>query len=162
RRIAFALEAEAFDQADRQVGDLGDQRTQLLARQLDDAAIAGGDARPLMHAGVEHLRPADEIADMPVGKRDLAPKRGSVEYAETAALDQPDAVMLGALAEQGLPAIEHLAPSLLQDHFPLAQGELFHQRRGAADQLLILGEKQRGAGSGFQRRGSASAPRIYR
>src|SRR5262249_22808410 len=99
----------------------------------------GGDARPLMHAGVEHLRSSDEIADMPVGQRDLAAEWGGVEYADAAAFDQPDAVMLGALAEQRLPAVEHLAPPLLQDGFPLAQGQLFHQRGGTADQLLILG-----------------------
>src|SRR5439155_20732187 len=114
RRIALALESEPFDQADRKVRDLYGKGSQLLSGQMHHAAIAGCNAGPLMHAALEHFRPADEIADVPIGQRDLAAERGGVEHPDTAALDQPDAVMLAALAEQRLAAVEHFSAALLQ------------------------------------------------
>ena len=60
-RIAFALEAEAFDQADREIGDFGDEPAQFPAGKLHDGAVTGCDARPLVSAGIEHFRSADEI-----------------------------------------------------------------------------------------------------
>jgi hypothetical protein len=70
---------------------------------------------------LEHFGPADEIADVPIGQRDLASERRGVEHADAAALDQPDAVMLAALAEQRLAAVEHLSAALLQHQLPLAR-----------------------------------------
>src|SRR3954454_2623534 len=61
---------------------------------MHHAAIAGCNAGPLMHGAFEHFRPADEIADMPIGQRDLAAERRGVEHPDPAALDQPDTVML--------------------------------------------------------------------
>src|SRR5262245_63010013 len=72
RRIALALEGEALDQADRQIWNLDHQLAQLPARQMNDAAIAAGNAGPLMHALTEHFRAANKVAGMPIGQRDLA------------------------------------------------------------------------------------------
>src|SRR3954469_8072391 len=46
---------------------------------MHHAAIAGCDAGPLMHGTFEHFGAADEIADMPIGQRDLGGERRGVE-----------------------------------------------------------------------------------
>src|SRR6478609_8590011 len=129
---------------------------------MHHAAIAGCNARPLMHGAFEHLWPVDEIVDMPIGQRDLAAKRGGVEHPDPAALDQPDTVMLATLAEQRLATIEHFSAALLQHQLPLALAELVHHRRRSADPLLVLGEQQRGTAGRPDRCGNRPANHIGR
>src|SRR6202008_2454740 len=100
--------------------------------------VGGGNARPLVNAGAEHFGPADEVAGMPIGQCYLAPLRRGIKYPDPAALDQIDSIMLGALREQRLAAVEHLAAALLEHQLALAGRELLHQRRGAAYPLLAL------------------------
>src|SRR3954447_17472632 len=129
---------------------------------MHHAAIAGCDAGPLMHGTFEHFGAADEIADMPIGQRDLAAERRGVEHPDTAALDQPDTVMLATLAEQRLATVEHFSAALLQHQLPLALAELVHQRRRSADPLLVLGEQQRGTAGRPDCRGTGPPNRIRR
>src|SRR3954451_9150456 len=107
---------------------------------MHHATIAGCNAGPLMHGAFEHFGAADEIADMPIGQLNLAAERGGVEHPDTAALDQPDTVMLATLAEQRLATVEHFPAALLQHQLTFALTELVHQRRGSADPLLVFGE----------------------
>src|SRR5260370_24939634 len=140
--MSLALEGKPLDQADGKVRNFARERSQFLARQLYDAAIAGSNAGPLMNAVVEYLRPADEITGMPIGQRDLAPGRRGIEHPDAAAFDQKNAVVLRALTEQRLSAVEDLPASLLQNGFPLAQRHVLHQVVRTADRLLVLGQEQ--------------------
>src|SRR5262249_25693277 len=92
---------------------------QLLTRQMHHAAVAGGNARPLVYAFPEHFRTADEVARMPIGQRDLALGRRGVINANAAGLDQEYAVVPGALPKQRLAAIKHAAPSAANEGLAL-------------------------------------------
>ena len=72
-----------------------------------------------MNAAAENLRSADEVSRVPVGQRDLALRGRGVEHADSAGFDQENAVMPGALIEQGLAAVEHLAAAAFDDGFTL-------------------------------------------
>src|SRR5262245_9010524 len=82
---------------------------QHVAGQMQHAAVHRRHAGPDMDAGVEHVGPADEIAGMPVGERDLTPGGSDVEDTNAAALDEVDAVLLAALRKHLRPAIKYLA-----------------------------------------------------
>src|SRR5216683_2267145 len=163
RRIALALEGKSFDQADREVGNAGRERPQLLPRKVHHAAIGGGNAGPLMDAVLEHFRTADEIAGMPISERDLARQRRGVEDPNPAALDEKYTVVLCALAEKRLTAIEDLAPALLENQLALGRRQLVHQGRWTADRLFVFGKKERRTGSrlaGRRFRGRVTAHHI--
>src|SRR5687767_12393062 len=109
RRIALALETEAFDNSNRKRRDRYHHPPQYIARQMQHRAVDGGLARPDMQALLEHFGAADEIAGVPIGERDLASRGRGVEYLDAPAFDQIDAILRAALAEELRAAIEHLA-----------------------------------------------------
>src|SRR6201993_669578 len=145
RGIALAFEGQAFDQPDGQVRHFRHELAQLLARQMQHAAVAGGDARPLVDAFPEHFRTADEVARMPIGQRDLALGGRGVINADAAGLDQEYAVVPGALPKQRLAAVEHAAPSAANQALPFGGRQGIEQRRGAPDGADIFGQQQRAA-----------------
>src|SRR2546428_10008803 len=67
---------------------------------MHHAAVAGGNARPLVDAFPEHLRTTDEVARMPIGQRDLALGRRGVISANAAGLDHENAVLARAKARK--------------------------------------------------------------
>src|SRR5215831_15401096 len=119
--IALALERKTLDQADSERRNLHHQGAQRLARQLNDTAVVGGNARPQMNAGPEDVRTTDEVSGIPIGQRDLASRWRVIKHANPAALDEVDALMRCALAEKRLPAIEHASPAMAQHQFALAR-----------------------------------------
>src|SRR5438128_2725732 len=143
RRVAFALEREALDDADRQARNLQHQPAQHLAGKMNEAAVGHRGAGPQMQARSEHLRPADEIALMPVSQGNFAPRRRGIEHPHPALLDQIDAIMRGALREQHLTAADD-APDTLRQHFLLlALVQLLEQGYWATRKLFIFGEQHR-------------------
>src|SRR5216683_7743290 len=81
-----------------------------------------------MHAGAEDLGPADEIASMPVGQRDLASRRRLIERADTAGFDEVDAFVNRALIEKRLAAIEDATQAMAQHQFAFPRRERGKQR----------------------------------
>src|SRR5260370_5480696 len=134
--MSLALEGKPLDQADGKVRNFARERSQFLARQLHDAAIAGSNAGPLMNAVVEYLRPADEITGMPIGPRNLAPGRRGIEHPDAAHFDQKNAVVFRALTEQRPSAVDDLPASLLQNGFPLAHRQFLTHGGRTADRCL--------------------------
>jgi len=88
----------------------------LLPRKVHHAAIGGGNAGPLMDAVLEHFRTADEIAGMPVSKRDLARQRRGVEHPEPRPLSMRNIPSCFAPWLKSVwPRFEDLAPALLEN-----------------------------------------------
>ena len=56
--------------------------------------------RPDVKSLLEYFGTSDEIAGMPIGERDLAARRRGVEDLYSSGLDQVNAVLRAALAEQ--------------------------------------------------------------
>src|SRR5712671_3405571 len=76
---------------------------------MQHQAVDGSLSRPDMKSLLEYFRAADEIAGVPIRERDLAARRRRVENLYSSGLDQVDAVLRTALAEQPRAAVQHLA-----------------------------------------------------
>ena len=87
---------------------------------------------------LEHRRAANEIPRIPIGQRDLAAGWRGVEDLHHAGLDDEQAVVLLALVEQRLAAIEHPAAAAIEHHVAL-------RRLQAGEQI----GRSRWGGAGF-------------
>ena len=143
RRVALALEGQTLDQPDGEVRNLRDQCAQRLAGNMHDAAFAAATPDHRFVPRPEDIRPADEVAGVPVGERDLAARGGGVEHPDAPGLDQVDALVRRALREQRLAAIDHLALSVGEHLRLLPRGEGLEQRRRPADDILTFDKEQR-------------------
>src|ERR1700722_6179875 len=110
---------------------------------MKHGAVDRGRARPDVQTLLEHLRPADEIAGMPVSQRDFAPRGRDIEDLDPTALDQIDAVLRTALAKQLRATVEHLALSGTQHTRLLGFGQSPEQWRRTAALRSAVGHQQR-------------------
>lgn len=70
---------------------------------MKHSAVDCGFSGPDMRAFAKDLRPADKVSCVPVGERDLAPRRANIEDFYSATFDQIYSVLLAALFEQKRP-----------------------------------------------------------